>query len=210
MSKLQSSFPNMALSLITITMISAAALGFVFELTKVPIADSQRERQLKAIRIVTPAFDNSPAREQSLVATSNGDSLIIYPAKRAGNLVGVAVESTTNKGFSGQIKIMVGFNSDGTIRNYFVLQHAETPGLGSKMQEWFRDSVTASRSVLGLNPVKILKVKKDGGCVDAITAATISSRAFLDAINRAYSAYRNYASALTSDNNLKTEMEAGK
>ena len=92
-------------------------------------------------------------------------------------------------GFSGEIVIMCGFKADGTVNNYKVLKHAETAGLGSKMQEWFRTE-KGSQNVLGLNPGKNnVRVKKDGGEVDAITAATISSRAFLGALNDAYNAY---------------------
>ena len=79
--------------------------------------------------------------------------------------------------------------------NYSVLQHAETPGLGSKMQDWFRLEGT-DRNVLGSDLSQgPLRVKKDGGTVDAITAATISSRAFLDAVNRAYSAFSGTGTA---------------
>jgi electron transport complex protein RnfG len=197
----------MALSLLAITMFSAAALGLVYKLTLEPIAASEKDKQLKAIQAVTPAFDNLPAQDRVLAVTADGDSLVVYPAMQGGVLVGAAVEATSKKGFSGLIKVMIGFNADGTVRNYFVLQHAETPGLGSKMQEWFCDSVKTSQSVIGLNPAQSLKVKKDGGEVDAITAATISSRAFLDAINRAYSAYNNYSSVLASTKSTKTEKE---
>ena len=109
--------------------------------------------------------------------------------EKGGQVVGGAVESNTKKGFSGEIRVIVGFDMDGKILNYSVLQHAETPGLGAKMQEWFRADKN-KQSVLGRTiPDGGLKVTKDGGDVDAITAATISSRAFLDAVNRAYSAF---------------------
>lgn len=121
--------------------------------------------------------------------TSSGDSLKIYPAKKNGKLVGIAVESFSKKGFSGEIKVIVGIDTQGKLVNYSVLQHAETPGLGSKMEEWFRTNKN-KQDIIGTDlSSKTLKISKDGGDVDAITAATISSRAFLDAINRAYSAY---------------------
>lgn len=206
MSKPESTFRNMVISLAAITALSAAALGAVYEFTREPIAKSAKEKQLRAIQSVTPPFDNMPALEQKRSATSDGDSLTVYPARQGGVLVGAAVEATTRKGFSGLIRVMIGFNADGSVRNYFVLQHSETPGLGSKMQEWFCDSIQTGHSVLGLNPSVTLKVKKDGGEVDAITAATISSRAFLDAINRGYSAYNNYSSSFAD----KQEMEERK
>ena len=89
-------------------------------------------------------------------------------------------------GFGGIFHVMVGFDATGAITGFEVLDHQETPGLGSKMQEWFQNV----RTVIGLNPAEAnLTVSKDGGDVDAITAATISSRAFLAAVNKAYNAY---------------------
>jgi electron transport complex protein RnfG len=114
--------------------------------------------------------------------TGEGDSLDIYPAKNGDEIVGYAVNTYTKKGFSGNISLMAGFNPDGTIINIAVLEQKETPGLGTKMTEpGFKDQFN------GKNPADFaLKVKKDGGSVDAITAATISSRAFCDAVQRAY------------------------
>jgi electron transport complex protein RnfG len=114
--------------------------------------------------------------------TDEGDSLEIYPAKKDSIIVGYAVNTNTNKGFSGNISLMAGFKPDGTIINISVLDQKETPGLGTKMAEpLFKDQFNDK------NPSEFsLKVKKDGGPVDAISAATISSRAFCDAVQRAY------------------------
>ena len=189
MEKLKSTLPNMLLSLTLISAIAGAILAGVYMLTEEPIAASKAATLQNAVRAVVPEFNNNPIEEAFVAATSDGDSLKIYPAKQDGELVGAAVESNTQKGFSGEIKVIVGFDTDGKLYNYSVLQHAETPGLGSKMQDWFRTEGT-QRNVLGRNLSEgPLMVTKDGGLVDAITAATISSRAFLDAINRAYSAY---------------------
>ena len=154
-----------------------------------PIAKTKAATLQNAIREVVPAFDNNPTAEAYLAATAEGDSVKIYPATKGGEFVGAAVESNTKKGFSGEIRVIVGFDATGKLYNYSVLQHAETPGLGAKMQEWFRMDKN-KQSVLGRTlSAGELKVSKDGGDVDAITAATISSRAFLHAINRAYSAF---------------------
>lgn len=84
---------------------------------------------------------------------------------------------------------MYGFDKDGNVTGYQVISHAETPGLGAKMGDWFH-SPEGHRSVIGLNPATTnMTVSKDGGDIDAITAATITSRAFLDALRRASSAY---------------------
>lgn len=190
MEKLKSTLPNMLLSLTIICVSAGAILAGVNLATAGPIALSKSAALEQAIREVTPAFDNDPVADAYRAATSDGDSLLIYPARKDGQEVGVAVDSNTKNGFSGEIKIIVGFDTHGTLVNYSVLQHAETPGLGSKMQEWFRTDKNRQnvigRSLAGGN----LSVSKDGGDVDAITASTITSRAFLNAINRAYSAYK--------------------
>lgn len=179
----------MLLSLAGICVVAGAILASVNEATLEPIAASKAAALESAIKMVVPEFDNTPTAESYMAVTGDGDSLRIYPAKKGGELVGVAVESNTMNGFSGDIRVIVGFDKEGTLYNYSVLQHSETPGLGSKMQEWFRTDKN-NQSVIGRKLSEgELKVSKDGGNVDAITAATISSRAFLNAVNRAYSAY---------------------
>lgn len=193
MEKLKSSLSNMVLSLGLITIVAALLLGGVYVLTKDMIAESENRAQVKAVSEVAPEFDNNPLEEQFVykanAGTKDSIDIIVYPARKDGQLVGAAVKCISKNGFSGEIEVMYGFNLDGSINNYKVLKHAETAGLGSKMQEWFRTE-KGNQNVLGLNPAKdVMKVKKDGGKVDAITAATISSRAFLDALNDAYRAY---------------------
>lgn len=179
----------MFLSLTGICLVAGAILAGVNQFTTGPIAASKAAALEQAIKAVTPEFDNKPTEEAYMAVTADGDSLKIYPAKKDGKFIGAAVESNTKKGFSGEIKVIVGFDAEGKLLNYSVLQHAETPGLGAKMQEWFRMDKN-KQSVLGRELANgELKVSKDGGDVDAITAATITSRAFLNAINRAYSAY---------------------
>jgi electron transport complex protein RnfG len=163
-------------------MVSSALLGFVYEMTKEPIALSNLNKKLNAIKQVVPDFTNNPNDEMFLLPTGEGDSLEVYPAKKDNEIIGYAVNTYTNRGFSGNITLMAGFRPDGTIINVTVLEHKETPGLGTKMAEpEFKDQFTNK------NPADFrLSVKKDGGPVDAITAATISSRAFCDAVQRAY------------------------
>jgi H+/Na+-translocating ferredoxin:NAD+ oxidoreductase subunit G len=182
MAKTESTFRNMVLSLTLISLGASACLGFVYEMTKKPIELSVMNKKLRAIRYVVPEFDNNPAAEMYRLPTSDGDSLDIYPAKKDGIITGYAVSTYTKKGFSGYFSLMTGFRPDGTISNITVLEHRETPGLGSKMnEELFKDQF------INKDPATFaLKVRKDGGSVDAITAATISSRAFCDAVQRAY------------------------
>jgi electron transport complex protein RnfG len=182
MDKSESTFKNMALSLTLIAMISSACLGFVYELTRKPIEISIMNKKLDAIKQVVPAFSNNPNSEMFRLPTGEGDSLEVYPAKKDDVIIGYAVNTYTSKGFAGNVSLMAGFEPDGTIIDITVLEQKETPGLGTKMTEpEFKDQFKSK------NPAEFeLKVKKDGGPVDAITAATISSRAFCDAVQRAY------------------------
>jgi electron transport complex protein RnfG len=184
MAKAESTFRNMVLSLTLISLGASACLGFVYKMTKEPIELSALNKKLSAIREVVPEFNNNPNEEMYRSATSDGDSLEIKKKKKDNQIVGYAVNTFTKKGFSGNISLVAGFKPDGTIFNINVLEQKETPGLGTKMTEpAFKDQFNDK------NPADFtLKVKKDGGRVDAITAATISSRAFCDAVQRAYNA----------------------
>jgi len=208
MGKRASTLPNMVLTLLVITAVSGSSLGFVYQLTKEPIAAARLKKQQEAIKEVVPGFDNDPGSEMYELTSAENFVLKVFPAKKEGQLIGVAIESITNKGFSGEIKVMVGMKPDGTIINYKVLEHKETPGLGTKMADWFKTD-KGNQSILEKNPGKNkLTVVKDGGEVDAITAATISSRAFLNAIEVAYTTYTKNADAATSAT-TQTKYEEG-
>ncbi|MDZ7738972.1 MAG: RnfABCDGE type electron transport complex subunit G [Bacteroidales bacterium] len=186
MAKKESNLKNMLIALFGITLVASAALGGIYELTKEPIAAAKLEKKNNAIRQVIPDFDNIPTAEVYKEPV-NGDTIYFYPGKAGGELVGTAVETFTNMGFSGEIRIMVGFLPDGTINDVAVLEHEETPGLGDKME---RRKSDWSLQFQGKDPGSFrLAVKKDGGDVDAITASTISSRAFCDAVKKAYDNY---------------------
>ncbi|MDO5016735.1 MAG: RnfABCDGE type electron transport complex subunit G [Porphyromonas sp.] len=180
MKKLKSTLPNMFLSLTLIAAVAAALLAFVYETTKPVIEASDLATLQAGIDKVLPEYDNTPYDEKVEI-----DGYQLYPARKGNDLTGVAVESYTNNGFSGLVRVLVGIDMEGKVVDYTVLEQAETPGLGSKMEEWFRTEGT-SRSVLGINLTEPARVTKDGGQVDAISAATISSRAFLETLNSAY------------------------
>lgn len=184
MAKKESNFLNMVFTLFIVTALAATALGFVYELTKEPIAAAKLKAKLEAVSVVVPEFDNNPSEEMYTIPSDLGD-LECYPAKMGDELVGTAISTITKMGFSGEIVIMVGLRSDGTIIQSAVLDHLETPGLGTKMTKpKFKDQY------IDKDPGKDnIKVTKDGGIIDAITASTITSRAYSDAIQRAYDAY---------------------
>ena len=201
MKKIKSTLPNIVMSLTSICLAAGVALSAANEYTEKIIAETKYLTIQNAIRQVAPAFDNNPVKEQYKIAVTGGDTLTLYPAKKGGKIVGCAVESYSKNGFSGLIRIIAGFDADNRLHNYTVLEHHETPGLGSKMEEWFRNNKNR-QNIIGYDFSKgLLKVIKDGGDVDAITAATISSRAFLEAINRAYFAFTDDMEALNEMSN---------
>ncbi len=187
--KLDSTLLNMILSLVVISLIMSAALALVYLTTKEPIEKAARQKEAEAIKQVVPAFDSDPA-----AGKTEKDGMVIYMLSNQNQPVGFAVKSSTEKGFGGHIEIMAGFLPDGSIHNVTVLQHKETPGLGTKMSE-----PKFSGQFPGKHPSDFsLKVKKDGGQVDAITAATISSRAYCDALQRAYDVLKQVTDSTTT------------
>jgi electron transport complex protein RnfG len=182
----ESNFRNMFLCLLIICLGGSAVMGGVYLITYEPIAAAQAAKVNQALSQVLPEFDNMPV-ELAYDLEIDGRKVTVYPATRDSVFAGAAIEAVTTKGFGGPIKVMVGFLPDGTIFNTAILSHAETPGLGDKMDPRKNDF---SLQFNGKNPKTFrLAVKKDGGQVDAITAATISSRAFCDVVDLAYKAF---------------------
>ena len=196
----------MLLVLTGVTAVSVALLAYVNELTKGPIAEANAKTLNEALKKVLPEYTNNPVAESDTVfSEKDGKKIvdfIVYPAKNGEELVGTAVEAKS-MGFGGELKVLVGFDAEGKIYNYSLLAHAETPGLGSKADKWFGaydpaknekpvSHEESAKSILGMNPGETpLAVTKDmNGQVDAITASTITSRAFLNAVNAAYQAYK--------------------
>ena len=174
----------MVLVLFSITFISAACVGAVNMITQKPIAEAKEAAVREALSQVLPEFDATEKSEQE----ADGLVIIVHKATKGDEVVGYAIESATKSGFSGLVRLMVGFDTKGTILNVNVLQQAETPGLGAKMTE---EGNPLLASVKGKEASKInLTVKKDGGDVDALTAATISSRAYAEAVARAYAVFK--------------------
>lgn len=178
----------MALALTGFSVIAGGVLGWVNDVTAEPIAQANAKILSDAIAVVVPGFDNNPAESPEMVEME-GVSYKIYKATKGGEFIGAAVEASSNA-FGGTLTVLVGFDPEGNIIDYSLLKHAETPGLGSKAADWFKKG--AKGDITGMNPgEKPLTVSKDGGQVDAITASTITSRAFLLAVNNAYAAYKN-------------------
>ncbi|MBO8473632.1 MAG: RnfABCDGE type electron transport complex subunit G [Bacteroidetes bacterium] len=172
----------MFVSLTVICLVCSALLGGAYAITKDKIDEAEVNKQNEAIARVVPEFDNIPSEEVFEVELE-GKKYAVYPAKLSGEVVGYAI-NTSATGFSGPVVIMVGITAEGRIFNTVPVSHAETPGLGAKISEEGNPFVEQFRD---MDPsATVLKVKKDGGDIDAITASTITSRAYTAAVESAW------------------------
>ena len=191
MKKLESSLTNMVLVLTGVAVIMGGILAYVNHLTEGPIAQQKEKALADGIKTVMVCDDLVVSKTDTVRqndAKGKEHTYIIYQIQDAQQQdLGAAVESITG-GFGGNLKVLVGFNTDGKILGYTLLEHAETPGLGAKAVKWFQKGEKGD--IIGKDPIEPLTVSKDGGQVDAITASTITSRAFLLAVNNAYNAYK--------------------
>lgn len=198
MKKKESTLVNMVVVLFVITLVAGLTLGYVNDLTLEPKARARLAKKVDALKTVLPPFDNDPVpavlRVKSELAR---DSVEIYPAYQEGTFAGAAVTGASEKGYSGLVRLMVGFRPDGTIENIEVLEQKETPGLGTKMK-----GDKFLRQFRGKDPSTFdLKAKKDGGQVDALAGATISTRAFGEAAQQAYGVFTAYKDTITQTEN---------
>lgn len=182
MKKLQSTWYNMAIVLTVISVVAGAALAYVNELTKGPIAEIQQRNEAQAIKAVL-CDDNAVITD----TVTNGD-VVVYVAEN-----GAAVKTTDplNGSFGGGLTIMVGLSKDFQVLGYTVLLSNETPGLGAKADEWFQKG--GKGEIVGKTAGQ-LATTKDNGEIDAITASTITTRSFLRAVNNAYAEYAKVVS----------------
>ena len=183
----QSSFKNMSLCLFVICLVCSGLLAGVYALTKEPIDAAAKAKNEAAIMEVLP--ETAVTVEEERTVEYEGASYTYNLAyDEQGNTVGCAV-NVAPVGFGGPIAIKVGFDADGVIWNTKVLSQAETPGLGAKCVE-----PLFSAQFKGFNPSeRKLAVKKDGGDVDAITASTITSRAYADGLALAVNVFHAIA-----------------
>jgi electron transport complex protein RnfG len=196
MKKLDSTLLNMVLVLTGVAVIMGGILALVNQLTEGPIAQQAETALADGIKVVMGSDDIIVTKTDTV--RQNDDkgkemTFVIYQAQNANHEdLGAAVESCTG-GFGGELKVLVGFAPNGNILGYTLLKHSETPGLGAKADAWFQKG--GKGDIIGKNPAEQLTVSKDGGQVDAITASTITSRAFLLAVNNAFKAYKTTPAA---------------
>jgi electron transport complex protein RnfG len=184
--KKESTLINMTLTLFLITLASGVALGYINQITEGPKAEMRKKRKLEAISAVLGQFDNDPA-EEMYIPDSTELMLEVYPGSLNGNSTGLAISGYSEKGYSGLIRLMIGIDNSGVISDIVVLEQKETPGLGTKMKE-----ERFLRQYRGKDPSTFdIKVKQDGGEIDALTGATISTRAFSEAVQKAVEVFES-------------------
>lgn len=186
----------LVLSMGLISLVATALMAWVCLITEEPIAAAQQKKSNAALSQVLPAFDNQPAQEAVTIGPVK-----FFTARTDGQITGFAGETVTPKGYAGDVTVLAGLNPDGTVNTVLVTQQSETPGLGAvvcgRIREKTISGVIAGKKETGLPPNRILdqfngmkaeagqtpwKVKKDGGSLDAITGATITSRAVCDGV----------------------------
>lgn len=208
--KAQSTLINMLLSLTAIALVAAALLAFMNAITEEPIKEAKATKVKKAIEDVLKQVDENgqtiaqieydPAQmkhDTVHIGEPNEkgkykDSVVCHLAYNAqGEYVGAAVETFDPNGFGGTLKVMVGFDKDGNVYGYSILESNETPGLGAKADKWFQ--LNQKGQIIGKSPateekgeLRVTKDTRGGGTVDAITGSTITSKAFLRSVNKAY------------------------
>ena len=192
MEKLKSTLPNMVGILTTVAVLCGGILAYVNDLTDAPRKEAAQNALNAGIEQVMGG-KCKVEKPDTIKRTVDGKELtyIAYKTDK-----GTAIQSTDPNGFGGNLTVLVGFNNAGDILGYTILETAETPGLGAKADKWFQSVENGGNSekssIIGKNPAKNqLRVTKDndGGEIDAITASTITSRAFLRAVQEAYNTY---------------------
>lgn len=163
--------------LAVICTVAGLALAVVYNLTYEPIQIAKAAEKLDAIDRVLPKGDEGPV-EQWVTNATTGASNLFYLVRGEGKFLGAAIEATSPDGYGGDIVLMVGFNHYGDVEAIDILSQSETPGLGAKIDTPDFKNRFAGRNVSGTK----WQVVKDGGDIDAITAATISSRAVTEAV----------------------------
>lgn len=187
---MKSTLLNMTVVLFGITLVASAGVGAVNMITEEPIARAKEAATVAALNEVLPAFDGTTDE----LMTIDEMPVTVYTATKDGAVAGYAVQTMTKQGFGGVVRLMVGFTPEGEVVNVNVLEQTETPGLGTKMADEGNPLLGSVKGQRLENKKLVdgkLAVTKDGGDVDALTAATISSRAYVDAINRAWMAYKS-------------------
>ncbi|MCD6379154.1 RnfABCDGE type electron transport complex subunit G [bacterium] len=197
---------RLTLILTVITAVSAGVLAFVNQKTEQPVKKALSEQKMKAVRNVLPSFDNELIKDRVFVPDTTGDTIEVFRGKKGGKINGVAFSVVSHDGYSGDIEFLVGVDPDGVIQGIEILKHAETPGLGARIQSDEFRSLFKNHSI---DNTGVWKVKKDGGVFKEITGATISSRAVTGATLKGLKFFSSHIDEIIGGENSGSESKRG-
>ena len=186
------SFMKDAIILFIITMLSGFMLGAVYEITKEPIAIAKENEKKSSYKEVFPDATDFQKQDDDLLINVNESlpsqnfgkvnvSEVANAVDSSGSSLGYVITSTSKDGFGGDVKISVGITKDKKLNGIAFLTLAETPGLGMKAKGEKFSSQFKEKDASYLNVVKTGATKPDE--IDAISGATITSRAVTGAVN---------------------------
>lgn len=186
-------FVKLVAVLTIICVVSGSLLAYVNSITCERIWQAQNAEKLNAIKQVLGECDNEPGANRCII-NENGKEWTFFVSRLNGEFAGAAFETLSTKGYGGDVSVMAGVDKDLKLNSIKVLSHKETPGLGGKIEgEDFRGGL-AGRDIAGTK----WKVKKDGGDIDQITAATISSRAVTEAVGAGIDVFLKHKAVITA------------
>lgn len=175
--------------LLIIAAVAAAILGYVNYITAEPIKQADLNTTIEGVQKVLPDVDADALTENDIVNVEDADSEVtsyIAAKDKDGNVIGYAI-SVTTQGFGSGLKLMYGVDTEGKITGLSAIDCSnETPGLGANVDtnEGFREQFKGKEG-------GDIKVDKDGGDINSLTGATITSRAVAGAANTATDFYFN-------------------
>ena len=205
------SMPRLILVLTLITAGAGLILSLVEAVTREPIAEQRRLETLRALQAVLPPADNSPDEDTVQLLTGQdrrGRDVFrtFFRGRKKDVLSGVAFKVVAPDGYSGNITVMVGVDSEGTVAGIEILSHMETPGLGDKIVLPAFKGIFVGKNLENAD----WRVKKDGGEFDQITGATISPRAVVGAVHKGLEFFRDHKAEILAKAEAKAEAEGDK
>ena len=171
--------------LAVICVLAGSLLAGVYQVTKDPIAAAEMKEKLDALGEVLPEHDNVPL-ENTCIVTNKDEVFVFYVARKDGEFVGTAVEVTSTKGYGDAMKLMIGISACDVVQSVAILKQTETPGLGTKIEQpKFKDQFSEGSAT----DCSWSRIKRDGGQIEPITGATVSSKAVCGAVAGAVEAF---------------------
>jgi electron transport complex protein RnfG len=202
------------LILFAFTFVATALLVFTFSRTHPTIERSQQAEKLALLSQVLPPtlYDNDLiASQQSVPADEllgSSQPSVMWIARHGGVVTAVVLETIAPDGYGGDIHLVVGIDTNGTVTGVRATEHHETPGLGDyidrKKSPWIEQFVGKSLTV---PETRLWKVAKDGGKFDARAGATITPRAVIKAVKNTLVYFAQHRAAFVAQPAVKEKTE---